>query len=95
MLSGLTDRLVSAEAVAEAVRAYHEEMNRQNHERRAQTDADRHALPKIERAINGHHGRHRGRHVPARHEGAHGRARAAEGRDRGASARRPCPTCRT
>lgn len=30
-LAGLTDRLVSAEAVAEAVRAYHEEMNRQNH----------------------------------------------------------------
>ena len=53
VLSGLTERLVSAEAVAEAVRAYHEEMNRQNHERRAQTDADRHALPKIERAING------------------------------------------
>jgi len=53
VLSGLTERLVSAEAVAEAVRAYHQEMNRQNHERRAQTDADRHALPKIERAING------------------------------------------
>ena len=33
VLSGLTDRLVSAEAVAEAVRAYHQEMNRQNHER--------------------------------------------------------------
>ena len=52
-LSGLTDRLVSAEAVAEAVRAYHQEMNRQNHERRAQNDADRRGLPKIERAING------------------------------------------
>jgi DNA invertase Pin-like site-specific DNA recombinase len=53
VLSGLTDRLVSAEAVAEAVRAYHQEMNRQNHERRAQTDTDRQALPKIERAIKG------------------------------------------
>jgi hypothetical protein len=53
VLSGLTDRLVSPEAVVEAVRAYHEEMNRQNHERRAQTDADRNALPKIERAITG------------------------------------------
>ena len=53
VLTGLTDRLVSPEAVAEAMRAYHEEMNRQNHERRAQTDADRHALPKIERAITG------------------------------------------
>lgn len=53
VLFGLTDRLVSPEAVAEAVRAYHQEMNRQNHDRRAQTDADRHALPKIERAITG------------------------------------------
>jgi DNA invertase Pin-like site-specific DNA recombinase len=53
VLSGLTDRLVSAEAIAEAVRAYHEEMNRQNHARRAQTDAHRQALPKIERAIKG------------------------------------------
>jgi site-specific DNA recombinase len=53
VLSGLTHRLVSAEAVAEAVRAYHQEMNRQNHERRAQTDTDRRALPKIERAITG------------------------------------------
>jgi DNA invertase Pin-like site-specific DNA recombinase len=53
VLSGLTDRLVSAEAVAEAVRAYHQEMNRQNHKRRAQTDTDRHALSKIERAITG------------------------------------------
>jgi DNA invertase Pin-like site-specific DNA recombinase len=52
-LSGLTEKLVSAEAVAEAVRAYHEELNRQNHKRRAQIDADRKALPKIERAING------------------------------------------
>ena len=35
------------------MRAYHEELNRQNHERRAQIDADRQALAKIERAING------------------------------------------
>jgi site-specific DNA recombinase len=53
VLSGLTERLVSAEAVAEAVRAYHEEMNRQNQARRAQTDADRQALPRIERAMKG------------------------------------------
>lgn len=50
-LAGLTEKLVSADAVAEAVRAYHEEMNRQNHERRAQFSADRQALAKIERAI--------------------------------------------
>jgi hypothetical protein len=51
VLSGLTERLVSAEAVAEAVRAYHEEMSRQNQARRAQAEADRKALAKIERAI--------------------------------------------
>ena len=33
-LSGLTEKLVSAEAVAEAVRGYHEELNRQKRERR-------------------------------------------------------------
>jgi len=53
VLSGLTDKLVSPEAVAEAVRAYHEETNRLNHARRAQADADRQALIKAERAING------------------------------------------
>jgi hypothetical protein len=53
VLSGLTERLVSAEAVAEAVRAYHSEMNRQNQARCAQSDADRNALRKIERAIRG------------------------------------------
>ncbi len=53
VLAGLTERLVSAEAVTEAVRAYHEEMNRQNQARRAKAEADRKALAKIERAIAG------------------------------------------
>lgn len=53
VLSGLKDRLVSAESVAEAVRAYAEEVNRLNRERRAQAEADRKALEKIERAIAG------------------------------------------
>lgn len=53
VLCGLKDRLVSAESVAEAVRAYAEEMNRLNRERRAQAQADRKALEKIERAIAG------------------------------------------
>ena len=35
-LSGLTEKLVSADAVAAAVRAYHEELNRRKQERRAQ-----------------------------------------------------------
>lgn len=53
VLSGLTEKLVSPEAVAEAVRAYHEETNRLKHRRRAQSDADQLALAKIERAIKG------------------------------------------
>lgn len=53
VLAGLTERLVSAEAVAEALRAHHEMMNRENHARRAQAEADRKALAKIERAIAG------------------------------------------
>ena len=50
-LSGLTGKLVSADAVAEAVRAYHAQMNHQKQELRAQTAADRQASTKIERAI--------------------------------------------
>jgi site-specific DNA recombinase len=53
VLAGLTDKLVSPEAVAVAVRAYAEETNRQNHERRAQAEASRRALEKIERSIKG------------------------------------------
>jgi site-specific DNA recombinase len=53
VLAGLTEKLVSADAVAEAVRAYHIEMNRQNQDRRAQSATDRQALGKIERAIAG------------------------------------------
>ncbi len=49
VLAGLTDKLVSPEAVAVAVRAYAEETNRQNHERRAQVEASRRPLEKIER----------------------------------------------
>ena len=50
---GLTDKLVSPEAVAVAVRAYVEETNRQNHERRAQAETSRRALEKIDRGIKG------------------------------------------
>ena len=53
VLTGLKDRLVSSDAVAEAVRAYAEETNRPNHDRRAQAETDRRALHKIERAIAG------------------------------------------
>ena len=53
VLAGLTDKLVSPEAVAVAVRAYAEEINRQNHERRAQAEGDRRALEKIGRGAKG------------------------------------------
>jgi site-specific DNA recombinase len=53
VLTGLTDTLVSPEAVAVAVRAHAEETNRQNHQRRAQAEADRRSLEKIERSIKG------------------------------------------
>ena len=53
MLAGLTDKLVSPEAVAVAVRAYAEETNRQNHERRTQAETSRRALEKIDRGIKG------------------------------------------
>src|SRR5450631_1689483 len=53
VLTGLTDKLVSPEAVAVAVRAYVEETNRQNHERRAQAETSRRALEKIDRGVKG------------------------------------------
>lgn len=53
VLSGLKDRLISSHAVEETVRAFAEEMNRLNRERRAQGEQDRRALEKIDRAITG------------------------------------------
>jgi site-specific DNA recombinase len=53
VLTGLKERLVSAEAVAEAIRAYAEEMNRLNHKRRAKAATDEKALIRIEKAIAG------------------------------------------
>ncbi len=53
VLSGLKERLVSSEAVAEAVRAYAEEINRLNSDRRAQTNADQKALARIDKAVAG------------------------------------------
>lgn len=53
VLAGLKEKLVSSEAVAEAVRAYAKETNRLNRDRRAQAETDQKALQKIERAIAG------------------------------------------
>jgi len=52
-LSGLTEKLVSPETVAAAVRSYAEETDRQNHDRRAQAEIDHRALEKIEYGIKG------------------------------------------
>ncbi len=41
MLDGLRDRLMAPEIAAEAMRAYAEETNRLNRERRSSGDADR------------------------------------------------------
>ncbi|SOC92277.1 Site-specific DNA recombinase [Rhizobium sp. AN5] len=53
VLTGLKERLVSSEAVSEAVKAYAEEMNRLNRDRRVQVRTDQKALAKIEKAIAG------------------------------------------
>jgi DNA invertase Pin-like site-specific DNA recombinase len=53
VLAGLTETLVSPEAVAEAVRSCVERTNHENHERRAREEADRAALARIERGIRG------------------------------------------
>jgi site-specific DNA recombinase len=51
MLAGLRDRLMAPEIAAKAMRAYAEETNRLNHERRSSGDADRRELDKITRSI--------------------------------------------
>lgn len=53
VLAGLKDRLVSSDSVAEAVRAFAEEVNRLNHERRGHVIADRKLLDKIDLSIRG------------------------------------------
>lgn len=51
VLAGLKEKLVSSEAVAEAVCAYAKETNRLNRDRRAQADMNQKALQKVDRAI--------------------------------------------
>ena len=51
VLSGLKDRLMEPEAAAEAMRAYAEETNRINRERRASGVSDRKELAKVEKKI--------------------------------------------
>jgi site-specific DNA recombinase len=51
VLEGLRDRLMAPEVAAAAMRAYAEETNRLNHQRRANTEADRRELDKIARSI--------------------------------------------
>ena len=51
VLDGLKDRLLAPDVAAEAMRAYTEEMNRLNRERRLSVDTDRRALADVERKI--------------------------------------------
>jgi hypothetical protein len=51
MLAGLRDRLMAPEIAAEAMRAYAEETNRLNRERRSSGDADRRELDKLARSM--------------------------------------------
>jgi len=51
MLAGLRDRLIAPEIAAEAMRAYAEETNRLNRERRTSGAADRKALADIEKKL--------------------------------------------
>lgn len=53
VLDGLKDRLLAPDVVAQAMRAYAEEMNRLNRERRASGDAWRAELAKVEKQIQG------------------------------------------
>jgi len=52
-LAGISERLVSPDNVREAVAAYAEDINRQNRERRVQTETDTAALAKIGKAVAG------------------------------------------
>ncbi len=51
VLAGLKDKLMSPEVAAEAMRAYQEERNRINRDRRLSGDQERRALEKAEKAI--------------------------------------------
>ncbi|MEY9425518.1 site-specific DNA recombinase [Bradyrhizobium ottawaense] len=53
VLGGLKDRLLAPNVIAEAMRAYAEEMNRLNRDRRARGDAWRAELAKVEKQIHG------------------------------------------
>lgn len=52
-LQGISERLVSAEAVKTAVAAYIEQINASTREHKAQADLDRRSLDKVERGIGG------------------------------------------
>ena len=84
VLAGLKDKLISADSVAEAVRAYAQETNRLNRDRRAQSRGRPAGAGQDRPRCRRYSRRYRGRHVSAGHEGAHGGTGTAEGGDRGA-----------
>ncbi|WP_374526516.1 recombinase family protein [Sphingopyxis sp.] len=52
-LAGIADRLVSVDKIEAAVTAYAAHINRENREQRIQSDADKRALAKIDKAVSG------------------------------------------
>lgn len=64
VLSGLKDRMMTPEVAAEAMRAYAEETNRLNRERRSNGDAWQAELAKVEKDIRGLIRGDQSRHVP-------------------------------
>lgn len=69
VLAGLKDRLMAPEAVSEAMRAYAEETNRLNRERRASGESNRKELAGTEKKIADYRWGHRGRRLHPRTDG--------------------------
>ena len=73
-MAGLREKLMAPEAAAEAMKAYAEETNRLNRERRASGASDRKELADIEKKIKAMVAVDRGRRLCAGHDGPHARA---------------------
>ena len=88
VLAGLKDRLMAPEAAAEAMKAYAEETNRLNRERRASGAADRQELAELGRKIKAMVSViEDGGYARGRHAGPHARTGSLPRRDRRAPRR--------
>ena len=88
VLAGLKDRLIAPEAAAEAMRAYAEETNRLNRERRASGEDDRKELAGGREEDRGYRRGHRGRRLYPRADGPVARTGSPAGRTPGPSRNR-------